>query len=397
MRSLDSDGANPATITDMHGAPRETLRVEELRTVESFQAIAREWNELCDRAIESVPMLRHAFILAWYASFGDGLELRIVLVWEGDTLVAGAPLGFRKERLYRQDLRVVSLLTNAWVDRSSILLARADGALVDTILSAVLASDDQIDVLSLAPIDENSVVAGLIRESARRNRWPHGEEVMLRSPFLSMPGSWEELLAGLSSSLRGKVRRHLRQAEQTPGLRIEIVEDASCLSAINSISPETWQAEEGTAMTSRPEIVDFYRAVIEDAAESGALRCGLLWDGETVVAFDFNIRFRNTLHSLKMGFRSSHSALSAGAILRAYLLRDFIAHPSDGPLEYDFMGTTEPYKLGWTSTVRSHSRHLIFARKPRLLLTHWIFFGVKPFLRQRAPKLWTKLKQLKRR
>ncbi len=371
------------------------FRVEEIRSVDSFRELGAEWDDLCERAIEVCPTMRHAFLLGWLHAFGEGLDLRILLVREGEQLVAAAPFAQRAERLFGRHCRVLGFVSNTWIDRSLLLLARADSSLLDAILGHVAGMPEEADLLSLGPLGSASEAVALVRERAVARGWRQGEEVSLESPFLDLPASWHGLLERLSPAFRATLRRKLRYVERMPEVTMRIADDASCWEAIAAISPLTWQADAGTALTSRPELSRFYEGFVRDAARRGALRCGLLEVDGVPVAFDLNVLERDVLYSFKMGFKQEHAALSAGVVLKAHVLRSAIGEGALRIRGYDFMGTAEPYKLHWTPLVRGYERHFLFAPGLRNAGTHFVHFALRPLLRERLPGLWSTLKRLR--
>lgn len=376
-----------------------TLRTQELGDLAAFDGLKDTWNALCDEAIESAPTLRHAFLSNWYRAFGDGRRLRIVLVWDrfegAESLVGAAAFVCGRERRFGSELRVTRLLSNSWVDRTSLLVRRADERIVAAIL-AQAGRGEPFDLIAIGPIDDRSPVGALIEPAAARLGWRIGRAESLASPFMRLAPSWDEQLRGLSASFRSSVRRKVRHAEGIPGMHALVVTDASCLDAIRSVSPHTWQAREGTAMTSQPVVMAFYEQVIRDAADHGRLRCGVLTLDGQPIAFDLNIRHGSTLHSLKLGFRDEHAGLSPGMVLKSHLLRDLLAEANGAISEYDFMGASEPYKLSWASGVRTHSELQLFARTWRMAALHRLAYVAKPLVRARFPRAWAGLKRLKR-
>jgi CelD/BcsL family acetyltransferase involved in cellulose biosynthesis len=367
---------------------------EEVTTRARFRETAEEWDALCDRAVESCPTMRHAFLDAWLDTFGRCVSLRVVVVRRESTMLLAAPLVVRTERLLRGDRSVLSTMCNSWVERGLVLAAELDPDLIDAFLSHLRLAAEHLDLVALGPLDAQGPIAQLLSDRAARQGWSVGAEEVLSSPTLRLPSTWEALLGGLSGSSRAAVRRKLLRAEQTPGLQLSVVRDASAWEAIEAISPYTWQAAQGTAMTSTPELRDFYQRIVTDAAHRGTLRCGLLRLEGQPVAFDLNILERGVLYSLKMGFRQEQSALSAGAVLKAFMLRASLADSVDQATIYDFMGVAEPYKLHWTPEVRAYSRLLLFPPGIRPRATYWLHFVARPWLRRHVPRLRARLKHL---
>jgi CelD/BcsL family acetyltransferase involved in cellulose biosynthesis len=204
------------------------------------------------------------------------------------------------------------------------------------------------------------------------------------------------MLQALSSSFRQTVKRKIRKAEKTASMEMRIVTDASCIDDIMTISLESWQHDNGTSMASTPQIRDFYTQVIQGAATDGSLQVGLMYiDGEPA-AFDFNLICRSVMHNFKLGFRRQYAQLSPGIVLKSYILQNIYANQSECPIaELDFMGASEPYKLSWAASVRSHSRLLIFADRIDMRCAHWLTFQLKPFVHKSMPWLISLSRQVK--
>lgn len=369
--------------------------VEEVTSRERFREIAGSWDALCDFAVETTPVVRHAVLDAWLDSFGQGMTLLTLLVWRGAKLVLAAPLVLRTEQLMGSAIPALASMSNSWIDRSALLAATLDPGPIDALLRHLRGVVRRLDIVSLGPFDTGSVVAALVRERATAMGWTLAGEVVLESPVLKLPGDWQQLLAQLSSSTRASVRQKLSRAERAPGVSMVVVRDASAWEAIKEISPSTWQAADGTAMTSTPQLCDFYARVIEDAAARNSLRCGLLHMEGVPVAFDFNLLDRGVLYSIKLGFRQEYASLSAGVALKAFLLRATVSDRMDGVSLYDFMGVAEPYKLRWTADIRSFSRLYLFAPRLRSRMRYWKAFVVRPWLREYVPWVWQTLKRLR--
>ncbi|HEU4603541.1 MAG TPA: GNAT family N-acetyltransferase [Steroidobacteraceae bacterium] len=358
-----------------------SLRIEEVTDLLQFRQRKTHWDDLFEHSVEGFPMLSHAWLSAWWEAFGNELECRVLLVWEGEILVAAAPLALTRTRLFGQSVRVLSLFSNDWVDRNQILVRSVDPVPVRALLEHVCRKIE-FDVIDFHPLEDCSSLTDLVMSCARQLDLKIGVDAHLQSPFLRCPANWDGLLEGLSPSFRQTVRRKIRKVEGMKNVSMRIVEDVSCFSAIETISKESWQHENGTSMVSDPRIARFYLSIIEDAAQRGTLRCAVMEiDGEPA-AFEFNLQHGLTLHNFKLGFRKKYSELSTGIVLKSFVFRRALSHSPAHFVEYDFMGTAEPYKLNWTKSVRTHSCYYLFAPTLRMTATYLAFFRLKPWLRQ---------------
>jgi CelD/BcsL family acetyltransferase involved in cellulose biosynthesis len=307
-------------------------------------------------------------------------------------LVGGAAFVVGESRLLGKRLSSMQLLSNSWIDRNTVLLATPDESVLSLIIEAI---EDKTDVIEFPSLSNDSTVASLLPIVAKLKGFWYGHEEGLSSPYLPLPDSWEKLQSELSAAMRASIRRKLRKAEQSEGVKMEIVRNESCLAAIDQISPATWQGQAGTAMNSQADIWRMYQEIVSDSARQGSLVCGLLSVHGTPVAFDFNIRNGSVLHSLKLGFRAEYASLSPGVALKAFLLRNEIEMGMHRLTEYDFMGTDESYKRHWSPRIRGHGRHLLFRPRASLSISFASAYRLKPALREFSPRLISLLKHFR--
>jgi len=373
-----------------------SLHLTVIESVEDFDNIRPAWNDLCGKSTEYCPMLGHNWLSAWWDAFGEERQLYVVLVWQGEQLVGAAPLAYETRKIHWQRRRVITGFSNAWVDRYHFLAVEPQKPIIDLVLEHLVNTAPHWDRIEFEPFDDSTSQMRLLVEALNEKGMRSGMLASLQSPRLILGDSWEGMLQALSSSFRQTVKRKIRKAEKTASIEMRIATDASCIDDIMTISLESWQHENGTSMASTSQIRNFYTRVIQGAATDGSLQVGLMYINGEPAAFDFNLIGRSILHNFKLGFRRQYAQLSPGIVLKSYVLQEIFEHQSDRPIaELDFMGTSEPYKLSWTDSVRSHSRLLIFSDRIDMRFAHWLTFRLKPFVRKTMPWLISLLRKVK--
>lgn len=372
------------------------LLLSVIATIEDFDAIKTDWNDLCAGAIEYCPMLSHNWLRSWWEAFCEGYELYIMLAWRDDQLVGAAPLAYQTRTTYLRRRRVITGLSNVWVDRFHFLMTAPQEPIVDLFLDHLANAAPPWDLIELHPLEESSPQTKLLAAALNERGICFGVTASHQSPELTLASDWDATLQALSSSFRQTVKRKIRKAEKAGSVEMQITTESSCIDDIMTISLESWQHDNGTSMASTDQIRNFYSQIIRGAANDGSLLVGLMSiDGEPA-AFEFNLICRSKLHNFKLGFRRRYAHLSPGIVLKAFVLRSILASQSDVRLtEYDFMGTSEPYKLSWTDTIRSHCRIVVFSDSIDLRFAHWVAFQFKPFVRRSMPWLVSLLSTVK--
>lgn len=374
-------------------------RLEVITDPARFKDVKQPWETLYGSAIEHFPTVSHAWLAAWWEAFGADAALHIVLVWQDDRLICGAPFFYSRRKRLGKIRNIVSLFTNSWVDRSTILVSAGEEHALEIVFDHLLNDAPSWECLEMDRLDPASEITRQFRTLLQERRLRVGIDPSLHSPYLALPENWEELLQALSPSFRQSVQRKCRKAQKINNLSLSIRKDASVADAIMEISLQSWQHDNGSSMATKPHIRKFYEAIIDDAASTGTLYVGMLEVDGIPVAFDFNIACGPTLHNFKLGYRKDYADWSPGLVLKAYVIDNYIKECAAQKIksaEYDFMGTSAPYKRNWSKEVREHISIIACRSNWDLLPFYFFQYKLKPGLRQHFPWL-IKLKNFRQR
>lgn len=374
-----------------------SYRVESLNSYQQFLSVKGHWDDLFKRAIDAYPTTSHAWLSAWWRTFGNDRPLYIVLVWDGDALIGSAPLLYDTKEMLRLNLRVLRPWVNEWVDCFNFLVVEPVDQVVDAIFNHLDDINQTWDLLELPRMDSNSVVTESFLRACRARDRAIGVEDDLQSPVLRLPNSWDELLTTLSPSFRQTLKRKVRAAHKIPGLRMRVITEPSVIEPIIEISKESWQHEQGTSIASRADIRAFYQAVIESYAKREQLYCALMEvDGEPA-AFELNLAHQSTMYNFKLGFKKKFSHLSTGVVLKAFFLEEILQPANNNGRTfdtYDFMGTAEDYKLRWSKFLRAQNQYIVFSNRGSARRLHKWLYVVRPYMRERMPALYSLAKRV---
>jgi CelD/BcsL family acetyltransferase involved in cellulose biosynthesis len=189
------------------------------------------------------------------------------------------------------------------------------------------------------------------------------ERVTAREPYVQIDGSFEDYEAGLPRKHRKELRRMQRRLEEEGEVSFEFADGRERLSELleqgYAIEGSGWKTERGTAIALVPEALRFYTEIARWAAARGWLRLAFLRLDGRPLAFDFCLEANGVFYALKGGFDVEYRRFGPGGVLTLESLR----RAFEGGLDsYEFLGTDDPYKLQWTSTVRERMRLQVFSR-----------------------------------
>jgi CelD/BcsL family acetyltransferase involved in cellulose biosynthesis len=188
---------------------------------------------------------------------------------------------------------------------------------------------------------------------------------VLRSPYLTLSGSYDDYLGTLDRKHVKELRRLRRRLEEQGQVTFDVADGSEDLDELLAagfrIEVSGWKTAAGSAIASRPETLRFYREIARWAALRGWLRLGFLRVGGTPVAVELALEQDGVFYALKGGYDPQFRSFGPGMLItQEVLVRAF----GLGLRRYEFLGAPEGYKLRWTSTTRELVTFHAFGRSP---------------------------------
>jgi CelD/BcsL family acetyltransferase involved in cellulose biosynthesis len=318
---------------------------------------AEGWNVLAGSA--GSPFLTVEWLTAWWRAFGSGRFTCLALRDGRGALRAGACC----RRLAGGRLAAAA---NAHTGDWDVVAAdpQARRALWQALAGLGAGAVHLPGIRSRASLDEAD-------QELRASGYSTVRAAGIRSPYLELPASWEELLASVSRNHRSQLRRQRRGLERegrlvfrtTVGGDEELERD---LAAFFRVESSGWKSGAGTAILSDPRTERLYSDFAKAAAAAGWLRLHLLELDGVPVAADLSCAFAGGVFLIKTGFDERYRRLSPGLVLRGEALRSAV---QEGARFYDFLGGPDGYKLRWTTELRPRAAVRAYrgARRPLVL------------------------------
>lgn len=312
-------------------------------------ATAAQWDDLVDRTPEPCPWLRPGWVEAWWRAFGRG-RLRFLTLHRGDRLAALVPLAERRGAL---------IAPSNYHTPAFELVGEDDDAVRELAREVFALGSRRLEARFIQPWD---VTTTALRDEARASGYRVLERRLERSPFVATDLGWDDYLASLGVKLRRELRRRRRRLEEQGRVELSVDDGRGDLDKLLTegfrVEGSAWKEARGTAIASQDATAAFYREIAHWAAGRGSLRLAYLRLDGRALAFDFGIEEDGRHYLLKTGFDPGFRGLSPGMLLRFLMLaRAFEL----GLRSYEFLGTDEPWKLDWTSSVRERVELRAFA------------------------------------
>jgi CelD/BcsL family acetyltransferase involved in cellulose biosynthesis len=346
-----------------------------------------EWERLAAACGPGHPFLNPGWFRAWWECFGAGARARVLVVREGEEVVAIAPLRERRTRFHGVPARVIGSMHNDHTPRFDLLVGRREEEAYDAIWDHLAAARSSWDVLEFAPLVATSRTLAALAARAERDGCGVGIWRGAPAPWVALGDGWEALLRRLSHNRRAQMRKHRRRLERAGEVTLEVIDGGPGLDeALEEglrMEADGWKRAAGTAILCRDEVARFYRRLATTTAGDGSLRLFFLRSAGVRIAFAYALLHADRLFVLKSGYRRDRAAHSPYQVLTAMILEDACAR---GLVEYDFLGGSEAWKLHWTKDARAHDWLYVFGDSGRARLIRAVKFGLLPRLRRILPR-----------
>jgi CelD/BcsL family acetyltransferase involved in cellulose biosynthesis len=343
----------------------------------ALEAIAPAWERLLEASTEDQPVLSPLWLLPWWRVFGrqGGRRLRVLALFEGERLVALAPLLARTHRHFGlipllrlevlgsgepEEHEIFSEYLGFLVERARA--AELSRALVDAIVDGALGPFDELVVPRM---DGEGPLPALLRDAFAARGLVATLSERTRAPYVTLPRTFRDYLARLGSSHRYVVTRSRRDLEAHVGAPIELhvartaAELAEGAAILRRLHAERWSARGASGAFGSARFQAFHAMVMPALLARGAL--SLSWitaHGEPLAAL-YSIVWRGKVHFYQGGRRVDLPAkLRPGIVAHALAIERAI---EGGLREYDFLGGEARYK----QQLATASRPLVDLRAAR--------------------------------
>ncbi len=284
------------------------------------EGLEADWDALLHSSPSATPFQSREWITTWWEFFGKGRKPHVVLVHEGEQLVALFPM-FKGRGLWSA-LRPMGVGPSDYHRILASKIPESPGKSEQEVLDHLQNQPGLVDLHQFQDLGIESI----------------NQATCL---VVDLPDSYDTYVAGLSKSLRYDVRR----IDKIPDVAIrEDLPPEESLRILFDLHKQRWKSR-GLPGAFLGKTVKFHEAWFKQAGNMAKISV-LEWEGKPVGAI-YTMHLSGTTYYYQAGFDPGASGISPGTLLVAHALKASIER---GDKHFDFCRGDEPYKRRWKPT-----------------------------------------------
>lgn len=339
------------------------LEIRRVHSDAAFDALVPAWRELLGRVKNPTASITPLWLGAWWHTFGatDKRALRALSFWEGDRLVAFAPLLSRLAR-HRGVIpfRRIELLGTGEDEADEIcsdyvgvvVESGAEARVADALVGELNAPEfGPWDDLVFANMEADSTFVNCLQRALEATGMQVETESPGACPYVALPSTFDAYVKMLDTRSRYLVNRALRELDKWAGKDGWKLHRASTPEeleegkrVLHDLHQERWASQGQDGVFARDRFRKFHDEVMPELLRGVDGTLDLLWltVGDRPVAVVYNIVYANKVFLYQSGRTDAvPKGLRIGSAMNILAIRDAI---EKGRSEYDFLNGNVQYK-----------------------------------------------------
>jgi peptidoglycan/xylan/chitin deacetylase (PgdA/CDA1 family)/CelD/BcsL family acetyltransferase involved in cellulose biosynthesis len=345
------------------------MRIAELRRESELRELKPAWEAVFRESASANTFLSWEWASAWWSAYGKPGALRILTASDDDGVIRGiAPMYLERARRYGQAVDTLRFVGDGSNDSDYLdfLIARGfERSVLEAFRAHWSGELKRGTALVLREMPRTSPNLPELAGLASGLLWKESETPC---GTVALPETWDAYLGMLKPRFRTKVRSVLRNLEGREevafGFAQSQEEVEALLPVLFDLHTRRWNQDGKPGVFGWREKREFYHAVSALLFERGWLRFSWLKWKDRVIACQYGFVHGPVYYQLQEGYEPASEHYNAGAGLRAWTIREFLAQ---GVREYDFMGGVGRHKTDWGASVKQSAN--VVAARPTLANT----------------------------
>ncbi len=198
------------------------LRIKELNDYGQFAELRKQWNDVLSKSDDNNVFLTWEWLSTWWRHFGKNRKLAILLVEDGEKIVAAAPLMYSNYDLFGFKLRKMEFLGAEHTDYRNFILTERKEECMKLFLKYLSTLD--WDFLEFRDIPEIHEPAASLRKVFGKSLLQN-ERVSSTCFYMPLYASVDDFSKTLDGDMRRSLRRRMKRLKEEHNVTFERPDD----------------------------------------------------------------------------------------------------------------------------------------------------------------------------
>lgn len=358
-----------------------------IATSDALAGLKDRWGDLVERSPDCSVFQTFSWQTIWWRIFGRGRDLRVILAEDEGRLVGLLPVYIERTDLVPaiglRKLRLIGYGGDTAPDDIGPLLSADDrDRAVDTLIEGLMSIQDAWDV---AVFDDLHPDCPLM--AALRDRFEGRVEITegVRISYVTLPETFDDYLAKLSSNRRWKIRRGRKKLNQHKPYQFKLIATQEELERyypeLVQLHHDRWEHRSDEFGFSTEGYVEFHRTVMAAMLEEDCLRLMVLANEDGVIAANYCYRWRDGFYFFQGGFSRDYERFRIGEVMMGHAIEQAIG---EGMGVFDMLRGEHDYKKSLTDQVRTRANMQLYRSTLRTLSYRTLRAGYRQMRRMRS-------------
>lgn len=360
------------------------ITVTRVETIEQFESLREEWNTLLFQSLEKDIFLTWEWLFAWWKNIGKHHnELWLLLIREGDTLIAIVPLMLSHKQVGIK-LRWLGNIGDPDCDIGGIITINSEKT-IQALVKYVYEHKKDWDVFELMEINANNPLTkqfiSSLQDLGFKLHQKHEKHY-----YIPLSGqTWEGYYNGLSKNMRHNLKRRVKRTAEMGNVTYKRYigetlawEQFQTMFALSEKSnfPDLYKTEQER---------NFHKDLFNLMQKQEWIQIEILYVDDRPLAFQYGFCFENRYEDWRGGIDKEFETLAPGKLLMMLSLEERFKR---GLEESDFLRGVYSYKLDWNPESRDFITVQVYDHTDiKSWLAYWGVIYIYPTLKAWMSKL----------
>lgn len=358
---------------------RSPLNVTVVSSVEGFRSLRREWDGLLRASRSDCVFLTWEWLFTWWKWYGGSAQLLILLLSDSTGRLRGiAPLMSKRTAGVFRKLQIIGSESRVCSEYLDIIAEEGcEKDVARAILDFLLDNHRSWDTFSLSSIRRGSPFLLAFEQLPEIRRLRSRRTTQYVAPYISLPETWDELLARFGPRIRRNVRYYRKRLEKAFSVEFSSrevgLDTRHAINTMRRLQQKSISRKGIRGIFEDETFSNFHAEIMDLFHRNGWLYIVFVVCDGNPVAFWYAYLYAGTCYSYQTGFDLDYGSHSVGSVVHSFVLEDTIGK---GIHTFDYLRGGQEYKYHFANSAREMLEVSIFNNSWSGLLVRFVLaFG----------------------